>query len=160
MLKKTFKAVTVFCLLVGCYFGYVQVFAIVVRQMMNVRRTKVPDVWIHHDSDSKHASIRLARAVMPAGDWSTRDDLNFRYYSAERGYCMYAQEMEQIQEENGVQYHGKRLRLKPFLAIMTSRDGRKIQTITSDRAIIDLNQPLGFNAGADGEALKVKHVRP
>ncbi len=158
MLKKTFKAVTVFCLLVGCYFGYIQVFAIVVRQMMNVRRTKVPDVWIHHDSDSKQASIRLARAVMPAGDWSTRDDLNFRYYSAERGYYMYAQEMEQIQEENGVQYHGKRLRLKPFLAIMTSRDGRKIQTITSDRAIIDLNQPLGFNAGADGEALKVKHV--
>ena len=158
MLKKTFKAVTVFCLLVGCYFGYIQVFAIVVRQMMNVRRTKVPDVWIHHDSDSKQASIRLARAVMPAGDWSTRDDLNFRYYSAERGYYMYAQEMEQIQEENGVRYHGKRLRLKPFLAIMTSRDGRKIQTITSDRAIIDLNQPLGFNAGADGEALKVKHV--
>ncbi len=158
MLKKTFKAVTVFCLLVGCYFGYVQVFAIVVHQMMNVRRTKVPDVWIHHDSDSKHASIRLAKAVMPPGNWSTRDDLNFRYYSAERGYYMYAQEMEQIQEENGVQYHGKRLRLKPFLAIITSRDGRKIQTITSDRAIIDLNQPLGFNAGADGEVLKVKHV--
>ena len=72
---------------------------------------------------------------------------------------MYAQEMEQIQEENGVRYDGKRIRLKPFLAISTSRDGKKIQTITSDRAIIDLNQPLGFSAGADGEALKVKHVR-
>ena len=125
---------------------------------MSVRRAKVPDVWIHHDSDSKHASIRLAKAVMPPGDWSTRDDLNFRYYSAERGYYMYAQEMEQIQEENGVRYDGKRLRLKPFLAIMTSRDGRKIQTITSDRAIIDLNQALGFNANADSEPLKVKHV--
>ena len=84
--------------------------------------------------------------------------MNFRYYSAERGYWMYAQEMEQIQEENGVQYDGKRLRLKPFLAISNSRDGKKIQTITSDRAIIDLNQPLGFSAGPDGEPLKVKHV--
>jgi hypothetical protein len=159
VLKKIFKAVTVFCLLVGCYFGYVQVFAIVVHQMTSVRRTKEPDVWIRHDSDSMRASIRLAKTVMPPGDWSTRDDLNFRYYSAERGYYMYAQEIEQIQEENGVRYDGKRLRLKPFLAIMTSRDGRKIQTITSDRAIIDLNQALGFNANAEGETLKVKHVR-
>jgi hypothetical protein len=158
VLKKTFKAVTVFCLLVGCYFGYVQVFAILVRQMTSIRRTKGPDVWIRHDSDSRRASIRLAKSVMPPGHWSTGDHLNFRYYSAERGYYMYAQEMEQIQEENGVRYDGKRLRLTPFLAIMTSRDGRKIQTITSDRAIIDLNQPLGFNAGPDGEALKVKHV--
>ena len=86
MLKKIFKAVTVFSLLVGCYFGYVQVFAIVVRQMTTTRRTKGPDVWIHHDSDSKLESIRLAKAVMPPGHWSTRDDLNFRYYSAERGY--------------------------------------------------------------------------
>jgi hypothetical protein len=158
VLKKTFKAVTVFCLLVGCYFGYVQVFAILVRQMTSVRRTKSPDIWIRHDSDSKRASIRLAKATMPPGHWSTGDHLNFRYYSAERGYYMYAQEMEQIQEENGVRYDGKRLRLTPFLAIMTSRDGRKVQTITSDRAIIDLNQPLGFSGGPEGEALKVKHV--
>ncbi len=158
MLKKTFKAVTVFCLLVGCYFSYVQVFAILVRQMTSIRRTKEPDLWIPVDSDSKRASIRLARSVMPPGHWSTGDHLNFRYYSAERGYYMYAQEMEQIQEENGVRYDGKRLRLTPFLAIMTSRDGRKVQTITSDRAIIDLNQPLGFSGGPEGEALKVKHV--
>ena len=41
---------------------------------------------------------------------------------------MYAEEMEQVQEENGVRYDGKRIRLKPFLAITTSRDGKKIQT--------------------------------
>ena len=81
---------------------------------------------------------------MPAGHWSTRSDLNFRYYSAERGYWMYAEELEQIQEENGVRYDGKRIRLKPFLAISTSRDGKKTKTITSDRAVIDLNQAAGF----------------
>ena len=67
--------------------------------------------------------------------------------------------MEQIQEENGVRYDGKRIRLRPFLAISTSRDRKKAQTITSDRAVIDLNQALSFGTGPDGEALKVKHVR-
>ncbi len=96
---------------------------------------------------------------MPSGHWSTRSDLNFRYYSAERGYWMYAQVMEQIQEENGVRYDGRRIRLMPFLGISVSRDGRKSQTISSDVAVIDLNQALGFSTGPEGEALKVKHVR-
>ena len=61
-------------------------------------------------------------------------------------------------EENGVRYDGKRIRLKPFLVISTSRDGKNTKTITSDVAVIDLNQPLGFNVGPDGEPLKVKHV--
>ena len=158
MPKKIFKAVAVFSLLVGCYLGYVQVFAIVVSHMTTTRRTKAPEIWIKHDSASKRLSIKLAEDVMPEGHWGRRKDLNFRYYSAERGYWMYAQDMEQIQEENGVKYAGKRIRLKPFLAISKSRDGKKIQTITSDRAIIDLNQALGFNSGPDGEPLKVKHV--
>ena len=66
--------------------------------------------------------------------------------------------LEQVDEENGVRYDGKRIRLKPFLMISTSRDGKKTNTITSDVAIIDLNQPLGFIAGPDEEPLKVKHV--
>ena len=96
---------------------------------------------------------------MPPGHWATKSDLNFRYYNAERGYWMYAQDLEQVSEENGVRYDGKRIRLSPFLAISTSHDGKKIYVITADRAVIDLNQPLGFGAGPDGETLKVKHVR-
>jgi hypothetical protein len=160
--KKIFKAATVFSLLVGCYLGYVQVFAIVVSHMTTTRRTKSTvdsDIWIRHDSKSKEASIKLAKDVMPPGHWATQKDLNFRYYSGERGYWMYAQEMEQIQEENGVRYDGKRIRLKPFLVISRSRDGKKIQTITSDRAIIDMNQALGFSSGPDGAPLKVNHIR-
>src|SRR5262249_52049239 len=99
------------------------------------------------------------KAIMPSGHWATRSDLNFRYYNAERGYWMFAQELEQISEENGVRYDGKRIRLSPFLAISTSRNGKKSYTITADRAVIDLNQPLGLSAGSDAEKLKVKHVR-
>ena len=96
---------------------------------------------------------------MPPGHWSTKNDLNFIYYNRERGYWMYAEELEQVHEENGVKYNGKRIRLSPFLLISTSHDGKKTNTITSDRAIIDLNQPLGFIAGPDDEPLKVIHVR-
>ena len=45
MLKKIFKAVTAFILLIGCYLGYAQVFAVlVVRQLTTVRRpeTELP----------------------------------------------------------------------------------------------------------------------
>ena len=96
---------------------------------------------------------------MPPGHWATKNDLNFRYYNAERGYWMYAQDLEQVTEENGVRYDGKRIRLSPFLAISASHDGKKIYVITADRAVIDLNQPLGFGSGPDGETLKVKHIR-
>ena len=40
VLKKIFKAMTAFTLLVGCYFGYVHVFAVVVRQMTATRRRR------------------------------------------------------------------------------------------------------------------------
>ena len=157
MLKKIFKAVTTFAFLVGCYFGYVQIFGLVVGQSSTVRQHEI--ALENHDSNSKLESIRRAKAVMPPGHWATKSDLNFRYYNKERGYWMYAQELEQVQEENDVRYNGKRIRLSPFLVISTSRDGKKTDIITSDRAVIDLNQPLGFGSGPDGEALKVKHVR-
>ncbi len=160
MFKKIFKAATVFTLLVGCYLGYVQVFALVVRQMTTARRDRAEiTLFANHDSNSLLESMKRAKDVMPPGHWGTKRDLNFRYYNAERGYWMYAEELEQVQEENGVRYDGKRIRLSPFLMISTSHDGKKTDIITSDRAIIDLNQPLGFIAGPDDEPLKVKHVR-
>ena len=38
---------------------------------------------------------------------------------------MYALQYEEIKEENGVRYDGKRLRMKPFAMIWTSGDGKK-----------------------------------
>jgi hypothetical protein len=157
VLKKIVKAVTTFLLLVGCYLGYAQGFTLLVGELTTARR---PEIALHNrDSNSKLDSIKRAKAVMPPGHWATKKNLNFRYYNAERGYWMYAQELEQVTEENGVRYDGKRIRLSPFLAISTSHNGKKTYIITADRAVIDLNQPLGFGAGPDGETLKVKHVR-
>ena len=47
---------------------------------------------------------------------------------------------------------------KPFALIIKSRDGKNTKTITSDGAVIDLNEPLSFSTNADGEPLKIKHA--
>jgi hypothetical protein len=157
VLKKLLKAVTTFTLLVGCYFGYVRVFAILVEQL---RATSSPDkiMFRVHDSKSKLESIAFAASAFGRDHWSTADDLAYRYYNAERGFWMYAQEWERIVEENGVRYDGKRMRLRPFALIMKSRDGKNTKTITSDVAVFDLNEPLSFNVSSSGEPLKIKHA--
>jgi len=157
VLKKFLKVLTTLTLIVGCYFGYVRLFAIVVDQFRAIRRPDNVLVKVH-DSESKKEAIAYARAAFPPGHWSAAEDLPYRYYNTDRGFWIYAQEWERIDEENGVRYDGKRMRLTPFALIMKSRDGKNTKTITSDRAIIDLSEPLSFNVNASGEPLKIKHV--
>src|SRR5262249_49164845 len=150
--KKMLKAVTALALLVGCYFGYVRVFAIVVEQLRATRRPDNIIVQVR-DSNSKLASIAYAKATFGPGHWSAAKDLAYRYYNADRGFWIYAQEWERIVEENSVRYDGKRMRLRPFALIMKSRDGKNTKSITSDTAILDLNEPLSFNVNSGGEPL-------
>ena len=147
MLKKLFKALTTLTLLVGCYFGYVHVFAIVVEQFRAIKRTDTL-VFAVHDSKSKQESIRYASDACGADHWAADEDLAYRYYNAERGYWIYAKECERIVEENGVRYDGKRMRMKPFPLITKSSDGKNTKTITSDVAVFDLNEPLGFDVSS------------
>ena len=44
MLKNLLKAVITFALLLGCYFGYVRAFNLVVRQFQADRRTDITDL--------------------------------------------------------------------------------------------------------------------
>ena len=157
MLKTFFKVVTTLTLLVGAYKGYVHAFALVVEQLKAIKRTDNV-VFVPHDSKSKLESIKHAREVFGDKHWTGRDDLDYRYYNAERGYWIYAREFERIDEENGVRYGGKRIRLKPFALISKSRDGKKTQTLTSDVAVFDLNEPLSFNPNPGAEPLKIKHA--
>ena len=157
MLKKLFKSLTTLTLLTGCYFGYVHVFAIVVEQLKAVKRTD-NYVFAIHDSKSKQESIRYAQEACGPDHWAAAEELAYRYYNAERGYWIYAKECQQIDEENGVRYGGKRIRLTPFLLITKSRDGKNTKTITSDRAVFDLNKPLSFDVSSGREPLKIKHA--
>jgi len=157
VLKKLFKAVATFSLLLGCYFGYIHIFAIVVQQFTATHRTDVL-LFPTHDSNSRRISILFARAAFGSDHWCAAEDLGYRYYNAERGYWIYAREAVRIVEEDGVRYDGKRMRLKPFALIMKSHDGKNTKTITSDVAVIDLNAPLSFSTSSEGEPLKIKHA--
>ncbi len=157
MLKKLLKAVTAFTLLVGCYLVYFHAFAVVVEQLRANRRTD-GTMFPIHDSNSKLEAIAHARLAFGPDHWSAANDLEYRYYNAERGFWMYAKQVWRIVEENGVKYDGKRMRMAPFALITISHDGKNTKTIVSDEAIFDLNEPLGLSANPDGEPLKIKHA--
>src|SRR5262249_32494706 len=76
-----------------------------------------------------------------------------------RGFWMYTLDAREIQEENGVRYDGKRLRMTPFLMIWKSSDGKSTQMLTAKTAILDMNQALVLRSSSNTEALKVKHAR-
>ena len=111
-----------------------------------------------HDSNSKREAIAYARprsgriTGAPPRTWPTATT------TPSAGYWIYAQEWKKIEEEDGVRYDGKRMRLKPFAMIIKSSDGKNTKMITSDRAVFDLSEPLGFNVNSDGEPLKIKHA--
>ena len=72
---------------------------------------------------------------------------------------MYSQHDDRVIEEDGVRYDGKRIRLKPAAIIWRAKDGRSTKTVTAEEAIVDLNQPLSFNAKPGSEPIIVKHAR-
>jgi len=157
VLNKLLKAVTMFTLLVGCYFVYVHAFAVVVEQLRANRRSE-GTMFPTHDSNSKLEAIAHAGSAFGRDHWSAANDLAYRYYNAERGFWMYAKQVWRIVEENGVKYDGKRVRMAPFALISISRDGKNTKTIVSDEAIFDLNEPLSLSVNPEGEPLKIKHA--
>ncbi len=158
MLKKLVKAGTTFTLLLGCYFVYVRAFGFLVEHVSE-SRPRSSTMFVARDSKSKLEAIAIARAAFGKSHWSGDRDLPYRYYSAERGFWIYAKQVWRISEENGVKYDGKRLRMTPFALVSRSRDGRVTKTVESDEAIFDLNEPLSLNVSSNGESLKIKHAR-
>ncbi len=85
--------------------------------------------------------------------WTVTGDQPFAYYNAERGFWIFA-----LQEEEVPGYDGKRLHLYPFAMIWKSSDGKNIQMLTAESAILDLNQPIALSSKQNTEGLKVKHA--
>jgi hypothetical protein len=158
VLKKLFTVAMTLTLLVGCYFVYVSVFDVVVERFKAIHSAETLAFPVH-DSESKLEAMAIARAGFGGNHWSASEHRVYCYYNAERGFWMYAKEVERIIEEDGVKYDGKRLRMQPFALVWKSRDGKETKTITSDVAVFDLNEPLGLNTTPNGESLKIRHAR-
>ena len=145
-------------LLTGCYLGYVRAFTMVVTHLTAAH--KVDDFsFTIKDSKSKREAILRARESFGPQHWTADDNLELRYYNSERGFWMYSQKYDRVIEEDGIRYDGKRIKLRPAAIITRAKDGSSTKTVTAEEAIIDLNQPLSFNAKADSEPIVVKHAR-
>ena len=158
LLKKFSKLVMMLALLSGCYLGYVRAFSMVVSHLTASRKVDTIPFTVK-PSRSKREAILRARESFGPKHWTAEDELQLRYYNSERGFWMYSQHDDRVIEEDGVRYDGKRIRLKPAAIIWRAKDGSSTKTVTSEEAIIDLNQPLSFNAKPDSDPIVVKHAR-
>jgi hypothetical protein len=148
--KKALQIVATFSLLVGGYAGYARVFAIVEEQLgqaVDGDSTPFPET----ESKSALRATEVARETLGARSFAAQRDLKIRYYDALRGYYMYAENYERLED-------GRRLRIWPFALIWVSKDGRSRKTATSDQAVIDLSQPFGL-AKVGSEPSHIVHAR-
>jgi hypothetical protein len=156
MFKNLLKAGLTFTLLLGGYFVYGHAFELVVQQL---RRYHVADTSFPiRPSRSKEHATALAKESFGPDHWSVTTDHLFAYYNAERGFWMFSLDVQEIQEENGIRYDGKRLKMRPFAMIWKSSDGKSNQMLTADRATLDLNQPVGLSNKQSNESIKVEHA--
>ncbi len=158
MLKKLLKLVMMFSLLLGCYIGYVRAFTVIVTRLTAARKVEEIPFTVKPSRSQEEAILRARESFGPK-HWTADGDLQLRYYNSERGFWMYSQDDNRVIEEDGIRYDGKRIRLKPAAIIWRTKDGSSTKTITSEEAIIDLNQPLSFNAKPDSAPIIVKHAR-
>src|SRR5262249_30078376 len=138
VLKTLLKVATTFTLLLGCYFAYVRAFNLVVRQLQFENPGSSILVKIR-DAKSKLEAQALARLAFGPGHWTGTADLPYAYYNSQKRFWMYWREYEEVKEENGVHYDGKRVRMRPFAMISKAGDGKSIWRLTAEEAILDLN---------------------
>ena len=156
MFKNLLKAGMTFTLLLGGYFAYGRGFEFVVQRLRTYRSTDTS--FPIRPSKSKEHATALARESFGPDHWSVTTDHLFAYYNAERGFWMFALDVEEIQEENGIRYDGKRLKMKPFAMIWNSSDGKSHQMLTAEKATLDMNQPVGLSNKQNTESIKVEHA--
>ncbi len=157
MLKKILKVATTFTLLLGCYLGYGRAFELVVRQF-KTERLDDGLLFEIRNARSKQEARALAERAFGPGHWTGTDDLPYAYYNSQKRFWMYWRDYEEVKEENGVRYDGKRVRMRPFAMISKTGDGKSLWTLTAEEAILDLNQPIGISNKQGSEAIKVEHA--
>jgi len=150
--KKLLQVATAFGVLVAGYTAYVHVFALVARGL-NPVRPGVTLVWGKTESRTAREAKKLAERAFGAGHWAAAEDLQIRLYNSDRGFWLYARDYKRLND-------GKQLELSPFAVVWQSHDGKSLKTALSDRAVIDLDKPLGLapTPGTSGN-LRVVHAR-
>ncbi len=151
MFKKALQIATAFGVLLASYAGYVHVFALVARGISQSSHAfvRIPIIA----SKTQKMAHQLAIQAHGPDHWSAAEDNVFRLYNAERGFWMYFQNYKRLKD-------GKQIEFRPFLAIWPEKDGPGRRWVTSDTALVDLDQPfdLAPSPGASN-SLRVVHAR-
>ena len=155
MVKKTLQiAATVGVLLAG-YAGYVRGFAILAARFKPHDGSEGPTVGADLiESVTTRQARELAEQEFGKGHWTNDPKkLGLQFIDVQRGYWFYAEKYERKEE-------GKKVEFFPFAVVSMSRDGRKRQTITGKRAILEFDEPFNLTKpGANGKASRVVHAR-
>ncbi len=157
MFKKLLKAGTTFLLILGCYYGYVQAFGLLVDRFKSERGDDGL-VFPARDSRSKRQAYELCLLSFGPDHWTVKSDKVFAYYNTEQRFWMFSLKVDSVQEENGVRYNGKRLRLEKVAIIARTNGGKSTMTVTADSATLDLNQPIALSSKTSGDGIKVVHA--
>ncbi len=135
-----------FGLLLAGYVSYDRAFAFVAATLQASQQRPVL-IQAKKRSVNLQGAIDLAVRSLGPDYWASSDSASmFRIYNAERGWWIFA---ENVEREN----EGKRLILTPFALIWQSRDKKSVKVATSDKAILLLDQPIdgAMKPGGSGE---------
>lgn len=157
MFKKLLKAGTTILLILGCYYGYVQAFGLLVDRFKSERGDDRL-VFPARDSRSKRQAYELCLLSFGPDHWTVKSDKVFAYYNTEQRFWMFSLKVDSVQEENGVRYNGKRLRLDRVAIIFRTNGGKSTMTVTADSATLDLNQAIALSSKTSGDGIKVVHA--
>ncbi|MDR3635789.1 MAG: hypothetical protein P4L84_18450 [Isosphaeraceae bacterium] len=152
MFKKAAQVALTFGLLLAGYAGYTRVFALVAARIQAAQVAPFKPFEARGSKTFREA-IELAIRAFGRDHWSADPSLDmFRFYSADRGYWMYAKDYKREKD-------GKLLVFAPFALIWVSRDGKDLKTATSDKAFVLLDQPFDLVVKPGGAEMRVVNAR-
>ena len=149
-MRKSVRIAITFSLLLGGYLGYARLFAVVADRLQVAQPAATGDLSLSpSDSASAREAKDLARRVFGDQHWTAFSDK--RYYNVERGYWMYFNTYERINE-------GRRIEFAPFVIIWKSKDDPSLKVISGDKAIVDFDQPFNL-INKPGASPSIEHAR-
>ena len=157
MLKTLLKLGTTLALVYAGYLGYVRAFEMALGQL-RAGQSEGTLMFAARTTQSRIEARKVAIRMFGPKHWTSTDELPYAYYNSQRGFWMYWQDYEEVQEQDGVKYDGKRVIMSPFVIIGKGSGSKGLRALTCDRATLDLNQPTGINTKQSSGGIKVEHA--
>jgi len=135
--KKALQIVVTLGVLLGGYQAYLLGFAVLTERIGDRRGGRGPAPFVIRESQTSREATRLAGETWGRDHWAASKDVKIRFQDKERGSFLYASNYKRLD-------NGKKFEFWPFAVISVSKDGKSRKTALSERAIIELNEPMAL----------------